>query len=290
MKPQLEKPALRPLLLGAFICACLLTIGYLTMVNTPQGHKFDDDAFAGHDAVSWRVIKLDSAILNRVTKSALLFAAIMIFSVATLRRCAFVGLIAVAGFAFAVIGAEILKAVLPWRPLVPDDALLSADLQAESYPSGHATIGTSFALGVLLVAPSRWRLWFAVCAGCFSATFATAVLFAGWHRPSDALGALAWSGICMSIAGAFAVRVQGSPAASIAHSGRAVIATLAATVLVLVTTWLTAAGASPRFYLGNLPFFVLTGLIIVGAFGLNFWYAWQLKAVDWSPTPTNLKA
>src|SRR6202044_1267063 len=50
------------------------------------------------------------------------------------------------------------------------------------------------ALSLLLVSSSRWRPWLAVAAGCMTATFATGVLFAGWHRPSDALGALAWSG------------------------------------------------------------------------------------------------
>ena len=55
--------------------------------------------------------------------------------------------------------------MIPWRALVPDDARLGEFLQFGSYPSGHATIGTAFALGLLLVCPARWRPWLAAGAG-----------------------------------------------------------------------------------------------------------------------------
>jgi PAP2 superfamily len=164
---------------------------------------------------------------------------------------------------------------------VPNDGLLERHLKAESYPSGHATIGTSLALSLILVSSSRWRPWLAVAAGCLSATFATAVLFAGWHRPSDALGALAWSGLCMTMAAAFAVRLGGRPRPATAHASRAVFGSVASGMLVAGATWLIAATAAPAYPYGDLPFFVLTGLIIAGAFSLIAWYGWQLRAVDW---------
>ncbi len=235
----------------------------------------------GREAVSRRVIGLDSAMLDLVSKAGLLVAALVVLIIAAVRRCTFVGVIAVVGFGCAVAGAEVLKHKLPWRALVPNDGLLEIGFQTGTYPSGHATIGTSLALSLLLVSPSRWRPWLSVAAGCMSATFATGVLFAGWHRPSDALGALAWSGFCMTVAAAFAVRLRGRPRPAIAHPGRAVFGSVGLATLVAVATWLIAAAAAPDYPYDDLPFFVLTCLIIGGAFSLIGWYGWQLRAVDW---------
>jgi PAP2 superfamily len=273
------------LLLGALVCAVLLIVGYFVLVSTPWGHQLDDDAYFGRAALSRKVIRLDSDMLDLVTKAALLLAAVVLLVIAAVRRCTLVGVIAVVGFGCAVFGAEILKQkLLPWRALVPNDGLLETRLQTGTYPSGHATIGTSLALGFLLISSSRWRPWLAVAAGCVSATFATSVLFAGWHRPSDALGALAWSGLCMNFAAALAVRLRGRPRAAIAHAGHAVLGSVALGSLVAAGTWMISAEAAPGYPHGDLPFFVLTGLIIAGAFSLIAWYAWQLRAVDWPPS------
>jgi membrane-associated phospholipid phosphatase len=281
MSDQTNLHVQRRLLLGAMISAVLLVVGYVTVVSTSRGHQLDDDAYFGRKALSRKVVNLDSRLLDHVTKAMLLVAAVILLVIAAARRCTLVGVIAVVGFGCAVIGAEVFKHSLPWRALVPDDSLLERDLRMESYPSGHATIGTSLALSLLLVSPSRWRPWLAVAAGCMSATFATGVLFAGWHRPSDALGALAWSGFCMTVAAAVAVRLRGRPRPVIAHPGRALFSSLVLGVLVAGGTWLIAGVAAPEYPFGDLPFFVLTGLIIAGAFSLLAWYGWELRAIDW---------
>ena len=271
----------RRLLLGALLSATLLILGYLVFVSTPWGHQLDDDAYFGRTALSRRVIVLDSKLLDHVSKAVLLLAAVGLLVIAAVRRCTFVGVIAVVGIGCAVIGAEVLKHSLPWRALVPDDHLLRYHLRLETYPSGHATVGTSLALALLLLSPSRWRPWLAVAAGGLSATFATAVLFAGWHRPSDALGALAWSALCMSVAAAFAVRLRGRPQPAAAHPRRAAFSSVALGILVAAGTWTTAAAAAPGYPFGDFPFFVLTGLIIASAFSMIAWYGWELRAVDW---------
>jgi PAP2 superfamily len=200
-----------------------------------------------------------------------------------MRRCTFVGDIAVAAFGCAVVGAEFLKHVLPWHALVPNDAMLDRGFQTNTYPSGHTTVVTSLALSLLLVSPYRWRPWLAIVGGCISATFATGVTFAGWHRPSDALGALAWSGLCMSVAAAFVVRLRGRPRPSFAHPGHAAFGAVILGILLAAaaTIWLIFAAAPPAYLLADLPFLVLTGFIIAGAFTLIAWYGWQLQAVDW---------
>jgi hypothetical protein len=275
----------RRLLLGVLLSALLLALGYVTMVSTSWGHQLDDDAYFGRKALSRKVISLDSHLLDHVSKAALVLAAGVLLVIAAVRRCILVGLIAVIGFGCAVVGAEIFKHTLPWRALVPDDSLLERDLRIETYPSGHATIGASFALSLLLLSPSRWRPWLAVAGGGMSATFATGVLFAGWHRPSDALGALAWSGLCMSMAATLAVRLRGRPGAATAHPDHALVSSLGLAILVVGVTWLIAGATAPEYPFGDLPFFLLTALIIAGAFSLMAWYGWELRAVDWPPDP-----
>jgi hypothetical protein len=271
----------RQFLLGALVCAVLLIVGYLVLVSTVWGHQVDDDGLFARKLVNRRIISLDSDILDLVNRAALLAVAIVLLIVATFRRCILVGVISVAGFGCAVVGAEILKHALPWRALVSKDFLLESGFQENTYPSGHATIGTSFVLSLLLVSSSRWRPWLAVAGGSVSSTFATGVLFAGWHRPSDAIGALVWSGLCLSVAAACAIRLRGRPRPIIARPARAAFASLTLAILVVTGTWLIAAAGPPEYSHADEPFFVLTALMIGGAFSLIAWYAWQLRAVDW---------
>ena len=268
-------------LLGAIVCAVLLIVNYFALVGTPLGHQFDDDAFLGRKTLDRRIITLDSDVLKLVRKRTLLLAAVVTLAIAVMRRCTFVGVIAVAAFGCAMVGAEVLKHVLPWRVLVPNDAMLGSGFQANTYPSGHTTAVSSLALSLLLVSPSRWRPWLAIAGGCVSATFATGVLFVGWHRPSDALGALAWSGLCMSVAAALIIRLRGRQRPVYALPNRAAFDWIALGILVVAATWLFSAATASAYPLTAPPFFVLTGFIIVGAFTLSAWYGWQLRAVDW---------
>jgi membrane-associated phospholipid phosphatase len=290
MSDRAMKTIQRRILLGTLLFAILLILGYLVFVYPPLGHQFDDDAYLGRGALSQKVVRLDSQILDLVSKASLVLAAIVLFLIAAVRRCALVGAITVAAFGCAVVGAEVIKGLLPWRALVRDDTLLTNGLEANnSYPSGHATVGTSLALSLLLVSPSRWRPWLAVAAGCLSAAYATSVLFTGWHRPSDALGALAWSGFCMSLAAALAVRLRGRIKAAIAHPGRAILGSTGLAILVATATWVIAARAAADYPFVDLPFLVLSELIIGGAFALTAWYAWQLRGVDWSSRPVSYR-
>jgi membrane-associated phospholipid phosphatase len=277
------------LLLGALVCAVLMIVCYFALVSTPWGHNFDDDAFFRRKTLHWQIITLDSHILGLIRKKTLLLAAAVILVIASVRRCTFVGVVAMAAFWCAVVGAEFFKKVLPWLALIPKDALFDRSFQKNTYPSGHATFATSLILGLLLVSPSRWRPCLALAGGCISAILATGVLFAGLHRPSDALGALAWSGLCMSVAAALVIRLRGQPTPSFTYLSRTAFSavTLGALLAGLVATWMITATAPAGYSLAGLPFFVLTGFIIAGAFTLIAWYGWQLRAVEWRANPTS---
>lgn len=264
-------------LLGALACFCLFILCYIVLVGTSWGHQLDDDAYLGRGALSRKVMFWDAVLLMRVTSVTVISLAVVLLIIGILRRSLVVGALAAVGFGTAVSGAEILKVVFPWRALVADDARLGAALQFGTYPSGHATIGTAFALGLLLVSPDRWRPWLAVGAGAVSSAFTAGVLFAGWHRGSDALGALAWSGLCMNLAAALAVRLSGRPA--VATSRRFVLRSAGLGVFVIAGMCLISLTAAHEYPYGDLPFFLLAGLIIAGSFLLTAWYAWQLRDI-----------
>ncbi|HEU4679724.1 MAG TPA: phosphatase PAP2 family protein, partial [Terrimicrobiaceae bacterium] len=172
------------LILGAIVCAALLVGGYLAMVRTTWGHMLDNAGFFGRSAVARTVVEYDRRILGAVSLPSLALAIVAILLVGMIRRCLPGAIIVATGFACAVVGADLLKEALPWHALVPQDSYLADNLHRNTYPSGHTSIGTSVALAFLLVSAARWRPWLAVLAGFVSASFATGVLFDGWHRPS----------------------------------------------------------------------------------------------------------
>jgi membrane-associated phospholipid phosphatase len=264
---------------GAIVCYVLLIIFYVVFVSTDWGHRLDDDAFLGRGAVSRQMIRLDDVLLMRITDATILAAVAGLFLISVVRRRALVGLVTIAGFLIAVLGAEILKDfVFPWRALVPADAQLGMGLQGNSYPSGHATIVTAFLLSLLMVSPARWRPWLAAVAGAISSIFTTGVLFSGWHRASDPLGSLAWAGLCMNFAAAAAVRLRGKPA--LAKPKHTLAGSVIIGVVMLLFFYLAAATAAPHYPHHDLPFLLLSGLIIAGSFTLIAWYGRQLQTVE----------
>jgi len=273
---------------GAIVCYLLLIFFYVVFASTDWGHKLDDDAFLGRGAVSRQVVRLDAVLLMLISSATIMIAAVGLFLISVVRRRALVGLITIAGFLIAVLGAEILKDfVFQWRALVPADAQLGKDLQENSYPSGHATIVTAFVLSLLMVSPARWRPWLAAVAGAISSIFTTGVLFAGWHRASDALGALAWAGLCMNLAAAVAVRLRGQPA--LAKPRHALAGSVIIGVVMLLFFFLTTATAAPQYPHHDLPFLLLSGLIIAGSFALTAWYSRQLQTVEFRKGARNLE-
>ncbi len=270
------------LIFGALVCAVFFVGGYLTLVRTTWGHTIDNAAYFGRSVVARTVVHYDHHILAAVTIPSLTLTIAAILIVGGIRRCLPGAVIITAGLGCAVVGAEFLKHLLPWHALVPGDSSLVADLQRETYPSGHTTIGTSVAIALVLVSSASWRPWLAILAGFMSASFATGVLFAGWHRPSDALGGIVWSGFSMSLAAAAAVIWYGRDIPPIPNASRALIAnTLFAVILLVALVWSVAAGAGDNYPDADTPFLTLSLLIVLGSFAVTGWFGWQLRYVDW---------
>jgi PAP2 superfamily len=269
-------------LLSAGACAVLFAIGYLALVKTTSGQTLDNEGYSGRSVMARAVLDYDHHILGTVSVSALIIATIALLLLGAARRCLPGSIMVVVGFASAILGAEVLKHLLPWHALVPVDSLLPLDLQRETYPSGHATAGTSLVIALILVSPARLRPWLAIPAGFISASFATGVVFAGWHRPSDALGGIVWSGLCMSLATVAIITLAGRMIESVSHASRLLIAAnLLAALLVGATAWFAASRAGDDYPDADAPFLILSLLIISGSFLVTAWFGWQLRAVDW---------
>ncbi|MGV1036914.1 MAG: phosphatase PAP2 family protein [Candidatus Nanopelagicales bacterium] len=267
----------------SLVCVAAMFVAYALFVGTRFGHQVDAYAYFGRDLALHRVVRFDSGILGAVTKGTLALLVIMVLIVALIRRIPLVGLFAVAGVSVAIVGAELLKLILPWHPLVPLDSLYTGGLVNGSFPSGHTTIGTSVPLAFVLVSSARWRPWLAAIAGLISASYATGVVFAGWHRPSDAIGGVLWATGCLSLAAwlAWSARGQSAPLRDQAPRREPLMLSLVLAVMVL-TVALAGALVDPDD-LPNLDasFVVTVSLIVSAAFGLTAWFGQSLRTIDW---------
>ena len=103
----------------------------------------------------------------------------------------------------AALTTEVLKFFILERP-----DLVVSRIGDNSYPSGHTTIGMSIAMSALLVVPARLRMVTALGAGAVGAAFGVAVVAAGWHRPSDAVGAYL---VCLAASAGAAALIRAYP-------------------------------------------------------------------------------
>ena len=119
------------------------------------------------------------------------------------RRRPRLALFAAASVGISVLTTEILKHFLLDRP-----QLVPSYIFDNSYPSGHTTVGMAVAVAAMLVVPRRLLVPTAIGAGLFGSAFGVAVVAAGWHRPSDAVGAFL---VVVAVGAAFAALSHAFP-------------------------------------------------------------------------------
>jgi hypothetical protein len=88
----------------------------------------------------------------------------------------------------SILTAEVLKKLILPRPALDGDA--PPWLLANIFPSGHTTIAVATAVAFVLVVPYRLRGPAALVGGFYAAGLGASTLEAGWHRTSDAVGAV----------------------------------------------------------------------------------------------------
>lgn len=192
--------ALRWILLGGLLAALLLLGGYAVFVLTTIGQGLDNLAYSGRETVTGPLAVVDSDLLGEVRIPVIAGAAALVGLAALAFRRIVPGMLAILAMGVAIEGAEVLKRKLERPQLTPLPIQAPAYFSADTYPSGHTTVGTTVALALLMVVGRRTRRVLAPVALVFSLLFATGVFLMGWHRPSDSVGGLLWSGACFAAA------------------------------------------------------------------------------------------
>jgi hypothetical protein len=216
--------------------AAALALTHALLVRTAAGQRWDASVLLGRGdrdpLIALARERYDDLWMLVAVLLALALAALLAAR-ATLAAAVACG-VAVSG---AVATTQVLKALLD-RPRL----MVGTDLPG--FPSGHTTAVTALALTVVLLAPPRWRVAAALAATLASGLAGVAVLGAGWHRASDAIGAhlvcLAWAAAAVTALSATRrlrpVTRGGVPAA--AWAGRAALAVLIpVAVALLAARW-----------------------------------------------------
>jgi membrane-associated phospholipid phosphatase len=87
-------------------------------------------------------------------------------------------------------------------------------IDAASWPSGHATAVMTLALCAVMVAPPTWRGLIALLGGACAIGVAYATLGLAWHYPSDVLAGFLLAGLWVSLAVSVLQRVEPDVGAS----------------------------------------------------------------------------
>jgi hypothetical protein len=275
---RLRRHSSSSLLLGAALLAGLLVAGYLGFVRTTVGQRWDNAGYAGRQIVGAGIKTYDSEILSEVSTRSLVLALAGLFLLSHLLRCWRVGIVVVLATAVAVFGAEVIKHALPRATLASPTVPVPATFWSGTYPSGHATIGTSLSLALVIICGGILRPWLAVLAGVTSSSYATAVFFLGWHRPSDALGGIVWSGLCLSTAAAGLVLLEGrrSPRAS-----RTAWQASAALAAVMIGALVLKVASRPGDTTARFSILCFSASMIAAGFALPAWLAFALRHIAW---------
>jgi membrane-associated phospholipid phosphatase len=168
----------------AIVCVGALAITYLLFVRTYHGQRLDQGAFDGHALASGHARSAADHLLTTISVASLALALVVLMAQAAIRRRVGLSLVAGAVIIGAVLTTEILKHWLLSRP-----ELVPTTLYRNSFPSGHATVAFSVGVAATLVVPPRLRRSTAILAVLYGGGIGVAVVAAGWHRPSDVVGA-----------------------------------------------------------------------------------------------------
>jgi membrane-associated phospholipid phosphatase len=156
---------------------------YLIMVRTTLGQRFDNAAYLGATDQVGSLTANDQ--LRRITGDSFALVLVVLVVLGAVRRRLLLGLGAAFAAALAVVGTDLLKDHILTRPPLTVDLLAVGN----TFPSGHTATAVSCAMALVIVSPPRWRGVAAVTAGAYAWITAAEVQTAGWHRPSDAIGA-----------------------------------------------------------------------------------------------------
>lgn len=198
-------------LLVAFglLCAAALAALYLGAVRTSAGQRVDEAAIVGRSGDE--IVQLTSTkTLDTISVTSLAVAVAVFLLLAVTRRRPRLAI----GVAVMIVGANLTTQVLK-SDLLDRPNLLNRPGAATvpSFPSGHATVAMSLALALVVVVPARLRVMAGVIGFGYAVAVGAATLTAGWHRPSDVIGAFlvatVWATVVLALVLALVLATRG---------------------------------------------------------------------------------
>ncbi len=194
------------LLVLALASAFLLLALYVVAVRTRWGQDLDDAALDGRTDRTV-VLRATGRLLETISVTSLALLGGAAAVIAMVRRRIYLAFAAAVVVGGSVVTSEILKRVVLSRPI-----LLGGDdpLPIPSFPSGHATVAMSLAVAFALVVPARARGVTALCGLAYACLIGTGTVTAGWHRPSDVMGAYLVVTMWAGLVGAALIRWRGA--------------------------------------------------------------------------------
>jgi membrane-associated phospholipid phosphatase len=154
---------------------------YILMIRTSLGQRFDQAAYLGSASQRSTFTNLSTTLLQHITAYSLVVVLLILVAIGVLRRRPLLGVAAAFAAGMAVVLTNLTKGhVFTTRPL---------GAPTRSFPSGHTATAVACAMALLFVSRPAWRGIAAVIAGSYGWATAAQVELAGWHKPSDAIGA-----------------------------------------------------------------------------------------------------
>ncbi len=188
------------MLLLAVVAVLLLAALYVVAVHTEWGQRIDDAALDGRTHRQ-AVLDATSRLLNTISVASLALGTIAIMLVALLRHRPHLALTAGVVIGGSCVTTELLKRYILDRP----DLVGRVDTlgMTNSFPSGHSTVAMSLAVALVIVVAEEVRPLAALLGFVYATLVGAGTVTAGWHRPSDVLGAYlvvtAWAGVSVAV-------------------------------------------------------------------------------------------
>lgn len=184
------------LFLLALLAGVVVLVAYVVFMRTFPGQRLDDLAFEGRKATYLSARRAATFLVRHLTVPAVMVGVACILVQAARRSTWRAGAVAIAAVAASILGARLLKALLP-RPELSELANATYD---NTFPSGHSAAIMATVLAVLSVGGDGFRRAMMPLGVVGVVGYSAAMVGSGWHRPSDVGGGLMLAVVVVSVA------------------------------------------------------------------------------------------
>ncbi|MFC0675603.1 phosphatase PAP2 family protein [Brachybacterium hainanense] len=205
--------AVRAVLAGLAAAVCVAGAWMLEQqaVGTGRGQRLDELILMAAQADTSFVARLVLPAISTVTVPVII--AILATSAVLCLARRRVGLMV--QLAVMAIGANVTTQVVKHGLIDRENLADGLAITPNSFPSGHTTFAAAAAVAIVLAVPSRIRSLTACLATAWTVAAGVGTIAAGWHRPSDVVGAVmvvgAWTFLIVLVDSAAAAAGIGAP-------------------------------------------------------------------------------